>query len=361
MRTLIGGLGTALLAAVVIFGVSGCGGGGSATGSMGLYVMDAFSDEHPQVWATLYRIEVASDAGTWRAVFDDSEGLAFNLPELANEAAFLGSADLPAALYTRARLTLGNTLRLVDRNGNGSDAPLMLGGGNGFGPAGNGTCTVEFPIDCTVGDNGQSDLVVDFDLPNFERVGAEIRARIQQGDRNRFHAMRKHGRLLGRITNLEPAVGFDLVQPSGRVVRVALNDSTVIVSAANGSEITLANDQVVFVMGTWDPDARILTASVVLVIDLPAGLPRPSHVRGTVTEVNAGERSFVVEPANAFMGFRPMEKKVKVTTSAITVFSFIPRAPATFEDISVGAKVDVVGAYDAASKAMVARRVIIKR
>lgn len=359
MRTVLRCLAAAALAVVALSLVAGCGGGGAANGSMGLYVMDAFSDEHPQVWATLHRVEVASEGGGWRTVFDDTEGIALNLPELADEASFLGSANLPAARYTRARLTLRNSLTLTDRAGNCADVPLLLGGGNGFASAGSGTCTAEFPIDCPVGAGAESSLAVDFDLPQFEMVGAQIRARIQQGDANRFRAMRKHGRLLGRVTNLEAGVGFDLAQPNGRTVRVALSDATVVASASNGADAVLADGQAVFVTGAWDPDARVLNAAVVLIMDIPIGLPRAAHVRGAVLEVDPDEKTFVVEPANAFMGFRPAAQKVKVATTAQTAFGFVPRAPATFDDVTVGAKVDVVGSLDAQTETITARRVLI--
>lgn len=352
----------AVVAALGLALVAGCGGGGgSASGSMGLFVMDGFSDEHTQVWTSLYRVEVSADGADWQTVHDEADGVELNLPELADDAAFLGNADVPARRYTQARLTLRNTMRLVRRDGSGADVPVHLSAGNGFQAGSSGNCTVEFPIDCTVPDGGRGDLVVDFDLPNFERIGPAVQARIQQGDANRFRAMRKHGRLHGTVSNLDAGVGFDLVLRSGRVVRVALANTTVIAGASTGSDIVLANGQTVFVTGAWDPDTRILTAAVVLVMNTPSGTPKPAHVRGTVRSVDEASKAFVVEPVNAFMNFRPAALTVKVATTDATVFGFIPRAPATFADVTVGAKVDVIGAKDATSEMITARRVLIAR
>jgi hypothetical protein len=356
--------GTALVwAAVAAIGLAvlaGCGGGsGSGSGSMGLYVMDGFSDEYAQVWASLYRIEVGS-GGVWTTIYDEAEGAELNLPELADTAAFLGTANVPARRFDRARLTIRNAMRLVGRDGVGADVPLHLSAANGFRAGAGDRCTVEFPIDCTVTDGGNVDLAIDFDLPNFARVGAQVQARVQQGDANRFRAMRKNGRLLGVVANLD-ASGFYLTLRSGRIVRVALTDATVIARASTGADVALANGQTVFVTGVWDASAGVLTAGVVLVVDVPIGVPRPAHVRGTVISVDEADRSFVMEPFNAFMNFRPTADKVKVLTTDSTVFGFIPRAPAAFSDVTVGAKVDVIGAKEPASETITARRVLIVR
>jgi hypothetical protein len=84
-------------------------------------------------------------------------------------------------------------------------------------------------------------------------------------------------------------------------------------------------------------------------------------VRGRVVTVDADRKSFTVEPVNAYMSFRPMAFTVTVNTTDATVYGFIPRAPATFGDVKVDAKVDVIGAKDPTSEAITARRVLIAR
>lgn len=361
MRKAMGFVGI-LLGATALAWLTGCG-GGSGTGDSGtlrLYVMDSFSDDYPQVWATLRRIEVSAGGSSWRTVYDDADGVELNLPELADTAEMLGEAAVPPGSYVRARLTLRNTMRLMHRNGSAADVPLRLSG-NGFGPGPNDTCMVEFPIACSVAGNGQTDLLIDFDLPHFGLDGGQLQARIQQGDANRFRAMHKRGRVAGQVANLEPGVAFDLIHASRRSVHVALTDATTIVQASDGQAGTLANGQFVFVTGTWDPTAGVLTATVVVIMDIPVGTPRPAHVRGTVLEVDGAAKTFVVEPLNAFMNFRPMAQRVKVTTTDSTLYGFVPRGPATFDDVTVGAKVDVMGAYDGSSDSIVARRVLVAR
>ena len=361
MRKTIG-IAVALMSATVLTFVVGCGGGSDAggSGSLRLYVMDSFSDDYPQVWAELRKIELSADGSAWRTVFDDSEGIELNLPELNDTAEMLGECPVPAGSYVRARLTIRNTMRLMHRNGTTAEVPLRLSG-NGFGPGPNDTCTVEFPITCQVAGGGQADLLIDFDLESFGLAGGQLLARVQQGDLNRFRSIYKRGRVAGQVANLDPGVGFDLVRPMLRSIRVALTSETAIVRASDGQAGTLSNGQVVFVIGEWDPALAVLKATVIVIMDVQVGLPRPAHVRGTVLEVNSVERNFVVELANAFMNFRPTAQRVKVTTTDQTLFGFVPRGPATFDDVTVGAKVDVLGTYDAGSEAIEARRVLIAR
>lgn len=352
----------AALAAVGLIATAGCGGGTGASGSgtLNLYAMDGFDDEYSQVWATLQRIEVGSDGGSFTTVYEAAEGAELNLPELATTAEFLGAATLPARNYTRARLTLRNTVRLVRRDGSESEPPLRLETSLGFRAGTGDSCTVEFPVNCTVRDGGQTDLPIDFDLPNFQMMGNALQARVQQGDANRFRAMNKHGRLLGTVTNLDTA-SFDLALRNGRIVPVELTAATTIVSAGSGADAALANGQTVFVFGVWDAVAQKLSATVVIIMDIPTTAPAAAHARGTVLSIDDAEKSFVMEYFSASMGLRPTSAQIKVKTGDSTVFGFVPRGPASFADVAVGSRVDVVGVYDAAEPSISARRVLIVR
>ncbi len=344
--------------------LAGCGGGGGGSnGDLDLYVTDAFGDGYPQVWATIYRIEIAPAAGTWQTVYDASDGLELNLPDLATNAEFLGTASVSPGAYTRARVTLRNAMRLGGTDGAVADVPLHLGAGNGFAAASGGRCTAEFPVNVTIAENGTADLAVDFDLSSFQMMGNGLQARVREGDRTQLGARLRRGRLVGTVTNLSPGTGFDLRLPNGRIARVALTDATTVVSASSGAEVNLAEGQRVFVFGPWDAATRVVTATVIVVLDVSPPRPdlMPAHIRGKVLSVDASEKSFVVEPQIALMGMRPGAFRVKVLTTDSTVFGSIPRASATFDDVRVDALVDVLGTWDATASTLTARRVLIAR
>lgn len=359
MRTIGVSIGAAFLLASLLT-LSGCGGGtGSAgDGTLHLYVTDAPAD-YAGVWTTVYRVEVAQATGPYRTVFDSSDGTELNLPDLADAADYLGSATLPAGVYTRARVTLRNTMRIMQATGSVQDVPLHAGAGTGFTMGPGEQCQAEFPIQITVPTGGAAEFAVDFDLPSFQMMGNALHAQIRAADHTQLQARMRRARLVGVVTNLNPGVEFDLRLRTGNSIHIALTSSTVVVSAATGEAKTLAEGQVVCVFGPWDATTQTVTATVIVVLDTPAIGPQPAHVRGKVLLVDADTRSFTVEAINAYMGFRPQSRGVKVHTDASTRFGFVPPAPATFDDVTPGAVVDVLGSWDASSAAIKARRVLI--
>lgn len=342
--------------------LTGCGGGGSVSrGSVAVYVMDGFDDSYSQVWATVQKVEISADGSSYQTLVDSSDGLEVNLPDLVDSAELIGVADVPAGAYTKLRVMLRDRMRTVARDGAVAERQLHMGAANGFAAGTNGQCTVTIPIALQVRQGGTADLPIDFDLARFQMVGDAISAQVGQANAERFRARERKVRLHGRVTNLDTASGFDLALVNGRTVRVLLATTTSIVSASTGAEVALAEGQRVLVLGTWDVPKQAVAASVIVVLDSSPTAPTPAHVRGVVTKVSEAENWFLVEPHNAFMSFRPQAVTVTVKVDASTVFGFVPRSPATFADVKVGANVDVLGTFDKTADAIAARRVLIGR
>jgi len=350
----------ALLSGATVLATVGCGGGSSSgSGSLNLYFTDAFGDQYTQVWTTIHRVEIARADSNFQTVFEDAEGMEMNLTDLADTAELVGTASIPAGLYTRARVTLRNTMRLMERTGTTSDVPLQIRPNNGFSPAPAGQCIAEFPINLTVAQGASADMAVDFDVASFQMSAGSLQARIRQLDQNQLQTRPRRGRLVGTVTNLVPDTAFDLLLRNNRSVPVLLSADTTVVSAATGADVELANGQKVLVFGTLDPGILAVKAMLIIVLDGPPAEPRPAHIRGKVVDVDTASKSFVVEPINTFMNFRPEAFHLKVLTDAQTAFAFVPRKPATFDDLQVGGLVDVLGRWDSTVPAIAARRVLI--
>lgn len=340
---------------------SGGGPGSGSNGTLGLFVTDQATDGFAGVWATLYRVEVAQANGPFRTVYEADEGVELNIPELSDTVELLGTASLPAGSYVRARVTLRNTMRVIEGNGSGSDVPLRVGQGTGFAAGPQETCVAEMPVSVTVPGNGHADVILDFDLARFQMVGNALQAHIRQANRNEIAVKKWRARLVGIVENLRSGAGFDLRLRSGRTVAVALDEDTSVISASTGERKELENGQRVAVFGPWDAASEVVRATLILVLDGPQVGPVLRHVRGTVTTVDPAGGSFTVEPRLVLVGGRPMARVVTVRVTDATVFVLVPGGPATFDDVQVGSLVDVVGDWESTTSTMTAARVLIIR
>ena len=349
--------------AVGLASLAGCGGGGTTTeaGLVSVHVVDGFREDYAQVWSSVYRVELKTAGGQYCTVFESADGEAVNAADLAGTSQFMGVGAAPQGAYTRARVTLHDHIRLVDRAGRSHDLPLAGDAGAGMQAGGQGRFTCEFDAPLQVSSGKRCDLVVDFDLANFQVQGGQVRARLQGADASRVRGYAHTGAVRGTVSSLTTS-GFSLLQASGRSVAVTMDAVTTVVSQSTGDTVALAEGQRVAVTGAYDWDARTVAADLIVVNDLaivPAG-STVAHVRGAVTAADPVAGSFVLTPRQA-QCVLPNAATMTVTISDITNIVKAPREPGVPADITVGADVNVVGTLNSDTGTLAATAVVIRR
>src|SRR5579871_6873695 len=146
----------------------GGGGGGSTRSVMDIYITDGaggFRDTYSQVLVTLYKIEASTNGTTWQTLFSDANGLTLNLVSYSSVAELIDSALIPAGTYTQMRVTIGDHILLVPRNGGAPiNAPVASASNITLG---NGQAVITFSAQTDAPTGQNTNMVVDFDLGSF--------------------------------------------------------------------------------------------------------------------------------------------------------------------------------------------------
>jgi hypothetical protein len=355
----------AALLALVAF--AGCGGGGrggtsnppAGSGTLGVYVTDAFNDDFSQVWVTLYKIELGNNGTGFQTVFEDSAGKLINVAALRNTAELLAHVSVPAAGFNQARVTIGDQVTLVPTAGGaGSTVPVD----DSVGTHANGKVSIDFTANTTISPGQLGKLIVDFDLANFQLVSGKVRPHLRRGDDNQFNLGAKHAEVEGNVSNLVAGSGFDLQLRGGQMVHVIINGDTVIWNHHAGTVATLANGQKVQVKGSVDATTLTVTATSVRVEDRRGGGGDDEagpEAEGTITSIDAATKSFVIRLEEA-EHITP-GGSVTIKTDATTVFDKRHFDGAvSFSDLATGQRVEATGTFDAATRTLTAKRVEIR-
>ncbi|NOZ70197.1 MAG: DUF4382 domain-containing protein [Deferribacteres bacterium] len=146
-----------------------CGGSETATTATGttpaagVYITDDVTDTYAQVIVTIYKVEFvkAADKSAVTA-FESTEGLTYDLSELSGVLDKLGT--LPEGTYSGVRITVGEELILVDKNGV-QVSPNPTFSENAWTTCSSGKCVIDIPGAANVA--GTDRVVLDFDLKQF--------------------------------------------------------------------------------------------------------------------------------------------------------------------------------------------------
>src|SRR5689334_8831604 len=206
-------LAACVLAAVVLALAVGCGSGGTGSSLTGggraaldVYVTDGFTDQYKMVLTTLYKIELTSDGSTYQTVFEDTAGRTLDLASLASTAELLASVSVPAGTYTQARITFGDHITLVARDGTSNSVEVDPS----TGVASNGQVAITVSTPTVVAANQTNTVFVDFKLAEFQLAGNLLRPSIHCGNGNSDLLNRAHSaHVVGTVTNLS-STGFTL-------------------------------------------------------------------------------------------------------------------------------------------------------
>jgi hypothetical protein len=273
---------------------------------------------------------------------------------LSNVASLIGSATLPAGTYTSAQVTVGDSITVVPRGG-GTGSSLTISLSTPGASTSNGETTITFPFNATVSTNAQNQVVIDFNLANFEIVGGQIVPKVGQGSNSAFQGKQHTVVVDGTVANLVAGQSFTLTTTGGSSLTVDTTSSTSIYNSSDGSNATLANGNSVTVQGTIVPSTGVITATNVRV-NQPQTTIRRVSVYGTVSNpTSTGFTATVVDS----QGFQPTGGTVAVTTGTSTVFHLPLTNSATEMDVKTGDSVIVTGSFDITSQTITAQRVDI--
>ena len=357
---------------LLLFAVTGCGGsssnsgnGGGTAGKVALYATDSLGN-NDHVWVTIYQITVTGGTAS-QTMFDDSSGKVVDLASLRDGAGgkfdFLALAPCSGGPFNAAVVTMDKDLTLVPSGSTGGMAKQFA---DQFDVAGGKTqIRFDFQRPRALGQT-EPELVVDFDLQNWNEVGGKIVPAIKDidgsgvDDRNR-HNDDDHGGSISGLTGTAPDQQFTLSTGSSRSVIVRTDVNTVIFRANNQPNPVLANGQHVEVRGTYLVADGFLKAKSIKIEDAN-GLNRPD-ARGPVRAIDAAAGTFDVM-VKGCEGFLPQGSIVHVASGVDTVFRSHRGVTLTKDEFFVAlvaaGTVEVEGAYDGTSNTITAKRAKIE-
>ena len=338
----------------------GCGGSGTVgtapdPGRVSVYVTDGFGDQYTQVMVTVYRLAVGrqGDESSFQVVFDEPAGLTMDVRALANLSQFLGIGTVPAGTYNRARLVLGDHVQLTTPSGSSQTVSLDAGVGTSLG---NGQIQFEFPIQLSVQSMGNTNLVVDFDLPSFSMVNGLLRPALRHLHDDQLGNRQRYAEVKGTIAELGQNQ-FTIRLRNDNLVTVLTSDQTAIVNEYSGTPGTLAVGQKVEVKGTIDANTLQVNALRVKIEDTQSGSDQPSLIeaKGWVKEIGDGQ--FVLQVRR--MSHGQMASTVTVTYDQQTVWYREHHSSAGPGDLQVGSRIEVKGVLDSTTGVLSARYIEI--
>jgi hypothetical protein len=364
------GLG-AVIALAAVVSIAGCGGGGSKSGGTGrlqAFAADDFRDDHQQIWATIYKVELLDASGAAVTVFEDAVGKSMDLQLLHDNAgprfAFLSDIAIAVGTYTQVRLTMGPEITRFPK-GSTTGIKTPFAASLTRNAAGNVLFTSTLETPTVIAEGVTSKLVIDFDLPNFVLTNGEITPKIKRGDdstlsdETRHHDEDYQGTISG-LTGTAPVQSFTLTSGAWKT-EVSVDASTIIYFEKSQSSPALANNLQVEVVGTFDTVTGVLKATTVKIEDKSQngqsngrGIP---EVKGTVSQPSVASRSFSIAIADS-NDFIPTQSTVNVVVTDTTVFranrGVLLTEAEYFASLGATSIAEVKGNYNAATNTLTA-------
>ena len=365
------GLGAVIALAAVVL-IAGCGGGGGTqsggTGRLQAFAADDFRDDHQQIWATIYKVELLDASGAAVTVFEDVVGKSMDLQLLHDNAgprfAFLSDIAIAVGTYTQVRLTMGPEItRFPKGSTNGVKTPFAASLTRDA--AGNVLFTSTLETPTVIADGVTSKLVIDFDLPNFVLANGAVTPKVKRGDdstlsdKSRHHDEDYHGTITG-LTGTAPVQSFTLTSGAWKT-EVSVDATTVVFYEKSQSSPALANNLFVEVNGTFDTVTGVLKATKIKIEDKSAGGQTNGRgipeVKGLVTSPSTATRSFTIAITESD-DFVPTQSTVNVVVTDTTVFRAHRGVMLTeaeyFATLGAASIAEVKGTYNAATNTLTA-------
>ena len=365
------GLGAVIALAAVVL-IAGCGGGGGTqsggTGRLQAFAADDFRDDHQQIWATIYKVELLDASGAAVTVFEDVVGKSMDLQLLHDNAgprfAFLSDIAIAVGTYTQVRLTMGPEITRFPK-GSATGVKTPFAASLTRDAAGNVLFTSTLETPTVIADGVTSKLVIDFDLPNFVLANGAVTPKVKRGDdstlsdKSRHHDEDYHGTITG-LTGTAPVQSFTLTSGVWKT-EVTVDASTVVFFEKNQSSPALANNLFVEVNGTFDTVTGVLKATKIKIEDKSAGGQTNGRgipeVKGLVTSPSTATRSFTIAITESD-DFVPTQSTVNVVVTDTTVFrahrGVLLTEAEYFATLGAASIAEVKGTYNAATNTLTA-------
>ncbi len=271
----------ALIATIGSISISGCGGGSSVPGgssaAVSVFATDSFRDDYKQVWGTIFKAELLDSSNSAKTIFEDATGKTFNFSGLhdgsGSRYAFLSEVSLPAASYTRLRLTMSKTLSIVPTASNSAQSKEIKG--DAATDPNQVIVVVDLPAPKTF--SGGDEFAIDFDLANFSFDGAKVVPSIKEGNKNGLDDLNRHEDedshgVISTLAGTAPTQTFELnLGEFGRLVKVRTSAQTSIFNRSGLPSPLLASGKRVEVRGVYDNVTKELLASSVKIEDSNGG------------------------------------------------------------------------------------------
>ncbi len=362
-----------VLALAAVVSIAGCGGGGGGTTSGGTgrlqaFAADDFRDDHHQIWATIYKVELLDATGAAVTVFDDAVGKSMDLQQLHDNAgprfAFLSDVAIAVGTYTQVRLTMGPEItRFPVGSTTGIKTPFAASLTRNA--AGNVLYTSTLDMPTVIAEGVTSKLIIDFDLPHFVLANGAVTPKVKRGDdstlsdKSRHHDEDYHGTITG-LTGSAPVQSFTLTNGVWKT-EVSVDASTVVFFEKNQSSPALSNNLFVEVNGVFDSVTGVLKATKIKIEDKSSGGQNNGRgipeIKGLVTAPSTATRSFTIAVTESD-DFVPTQSTVNVVVTDTTVFRAHRGVMLTeaeyFAGLGVTSIAEVKGSYNAATNTLTA-------
>ena len=349
--------------------LAGCGGGGSGTGGsaspakVALFFTDSFSS-NDHVWVTVKSVDLITSGGTTN-VFSNPTGTVVDLKTLRDSTGarfqFMNQGSVPAGTYSGAKVTLDNNLVIFPHL-------ATVGTPMTFDPQyadGSGNSAISFNFDHphTV-KAGTDDVIVDFDLANWNAVGNVVTVSLKEGSNQGIDSESRHEEIHypGTVANLAgtaPTFTFALTHHGNANGFPVSTDANTNIFEDDGLTPTLADGTDVIVEGEWDPVSGTLLAKSVRVMTAADEQTVEARAEGPLTEFSEAN-GFLRISTHESEGFVPLANSVRIEWTSNTVFvagDNVVTVDQFFALLAAGAEVSAEGDYNPGTFVLTAKHV----
>ena len=128
-------------------------------GQTSVFITDAITDDFEKIWVSIEQISLIDAEGGEFVIQSAEDAEIYNLAKYNNIGKLVGTFDAPSGDYEFIRVTLENSVSLMDEDENTVSATFATEGES---------FSIDVPAELTVRPNGREALAVDFDLEQFE-------------------------------------------------------------------------------------------------------------------------------------------------------------------------------------------------
>jgi hypothetical protein len=210
--------------------------------------------------------------------------------------------------------------------------------------------------------SGNDSIVVDFHLPDWNRVGDVVTPSLVRGDDSTLddpsrHESEDYDGTLGSLSGTAPDQTFTLTRTNG-AFQVMTDTDTIVYRENSSGDPALANGQRVEVRGTFDTTSNSLLATVIKIED--GTDDDDDKVEGPTSNLDSNALTVDVSVREA-EGFMPSDPFVHVQFSTSTRFFTKAGAPLTLSEMLVfletGIAVEAEGTYSAGTNTLTAAKI----